>query len=94
MTQVFNKIRAILHKNCSLQFEDIQPEARFEVELAVDSSEMIELIGDFEEIFKITIDYDDIDNFVFDRKNSKMTIQDAVNYIESRLRENNNNSLF
>ena len=87
MTKVFNKICTILHKKYSLQLDTIQPEARFEIELALDSSEMVEIILDLEQIFEIQISYDDIDTFVFDRYNTKMTVQDAVTYVENRIKE-------
>jgi len=90
MDKVFNVIRGVLRKNFSLRSEDIQPEARFEIELALDSSEMLELISEFESTFGIEISYDDVDSFVFHKTNTKMTIQDAVNYISRKVKERDN----
>lgn len=88
MIKVFSVIRDILHNKCNLQLDHIQPEARFEVELAIDSSEMLELIVELEQIFEIEISYDDIDSFIFNPNNTKMTVQNAIDYIENRIKEN------
>lgn len=87
MDKVFEIIREVLHKNYSLQYEEIQLEARFEIELAVDSREMFELIAKFEKIFDIEISYDEIDAFIFNKNNKKITIKDAVRYIKSKIKE-------
>ena len=92
MVKVFNVLQKILHNKCNLQLDHIQPEARFEVELAIDSSEMLELIEELEQIFEIEINYDDIDSFIFNPNNTKMTVQNAIDYIENRIKENQDRS--
>ena len=77
MGTVFNTIKKILHEQYSIQFDQIQPETKFELELGTDSREFFELITDFENAFDIKIMFNDIPDIV--------TIQDAVNYIEELL---------
>jgi len=86
-SKIFNIIREILHKNYAIQRDEIQLEARFEIELAVDSREMFELMEEFEEVFNIEISYDEIDAFIFDKNTKKMTVQNAVSFIYSKIKE-------
>lgn len=85
--KIFNIIREILHKNYAIQRDEIQLEARFEIELAVDSREMFELMEEFEEVFDIKISYDEIDAFIFNKDKVKITVQDVVSYIISKIEE-------
>ena len=77
MSTVFNTIKKILHEQYSIQFDQIQPETKFELELGTDSREFFELITDFENTFDIKIIFNDLPDIV--------TIQDAVDYIEKLL---------
>lgn len=85
MTIVFNKIRKLLHEEYSFHYGQIQLETDFEKDLGTDSREMLELINDFERIFNIEINSDDIDNLIYSGKTIK--IQDAVNYIENKIKK-------
>lgn len=88
MSKVFYTVKKILNEQYSIQLNQIQPEAKFELELGVDSREFFELITDFEKAFNIEIIIEDIMDIV--------TIQEAVNYIEKRLllqNSSNNSSL-
>jgi acyl carrier protein len=83
MTFIFNKIRKLLHEEYSFQYDQIQLETDFEKELGTDSREMLELINDFETLFDIEINLDDIDDFIFSGK--PIRVQDVVDYIEKKL---------
>lgn len=82
MTLIFEKIRKLLHEEYSFQYDQIQLNTDFEQELGTDSREMLELINDFETLFNIEINLDDIDNFIFSGKT--ITVQDVINYIEKK----------
>lgn len=84
MNSVFNQIREILYKNYCINFEEIELEAEFELELGMDSRDFFELIEDFETIFKIDIFLDDLSGII--------TIEDAVLYIEKKIADQNNHS--
>jgi len=86
-SKIFNIIREILHKNYAIQRDEIQLEARFEIELAVDSYEMFELMEEFEEVFDIKISYDEIDAFIFDKNKKKLTVEDVISYISDKIKE-------
>ncbi len=83
MPIIFDKIRTILCKKFSFQYDQIQPEARFEIELGTDSREMLELLSEFERTFNIEINLDDIDKMVEEGK--FITIQDVIDYIEEKI---------
>jgi acyl carrier protein len=85
MSVVFEKIRTLLHEEYSFHYDQIQLETEFEKQLGTDSREMLELINDFEKIFDIEINFDDIDDFIYSGRTIK--IQDAVNYIEKKIND-------
>jgi acyl carrier protein len=87
MNQIFNKIREILHYSYSINYDQIELETNFELELGMDSREFFEIIVDFEKVFNINIFLDDLSEIV--------TIQDAVNYIEKKIetQDKTNNNL-
>jgi len=92
MNLIFEKIRKLLHKEYSFQYDLIQLDTDFEKELGTDSREMLELLNDLETLFDIEISLDDIDDFIFSGKTIK--VQDVVDYIGkkqigSELGENN-----
>jgi len=85
---IYKKIRTILYTKCPYPLDQIQPQIRFEIELAIDSLEMYELIAELEQTFDIKINPDDIDNFIFQSQDiqyvneiKSITIQDAVNHL-------------
>jgi acyl carrier protein len=82
MTLIFEKIRNLLHKKYSFQYDQIQLDTDFEKELGTDSREMLELINDLENLFTIEINLDEVDEFIFSGKTIK--VQDVVNYIEKK----------
>lgn len=83
MTIIFEKIRKLLHEEYSYQYDQIQLETDFERDLGTDSRELLELINDFEILFDIVINFDDVDDFIFSGKTIK--VQDVVTYIEKKL---------
>ena len=92
-SKVYEKIRTILYRQCPYPLEQIQPQIRFQIELAIDSLEMYELLVEFEQTFNIIINRDDIDKFIFQPQDIKnvndiksITIQDAVDYIENQIK--------
>ena len=95
--EIYQTVRQILFHKYAYPIEQIQPEIRFQVELAVDSLEMFELMNEFEQVFGIIIDKDDIDNFIYQSQDIKyisdiklITIQDVVNYIEKQIQAREN----
>ena len=95
--KIYQTVRQILFNKYAYPIEQIQPEIRFQVELAVDSLEMFELMNEFEQVFGIIIDKDDIDNFIYQSQDIKyisdvklITIQDVVNYIEKQIQAREN----
>ena len=91
--QIYQEVRRMLYNRYSYPIEQIQPEIYFQVELAVDSFEMFQIMKEFEIFFNITISLDDIDEFIFQPQDiryvsdiKRLTIQDAVNYIEDQIK--------
>lgn len=90
--QIYEQIRKILYNKYSYPLEQYEPQLRYQVELAVDSLEMYELLEEFEETFNIKFDPDDIDHYIFQPQDilyindiKLITIQESVDYIEKKL---------
>ena len=83
MSCIFNKLRVLLTDNFQFHYQQIQPETKFELELGMDSREMIELLDECEETFHIKINWDDIDLLI--SEGNLIVIQDLVNYIEKKI---------
>ena len=88
MCIIFDKIRIILYQKFSFHFDQIQLETKLELELGMDSREMLELLDELESAFKINISFDDIDFMMEERK--IITVKDIVNYIEEKQLSNFN----
>ena len=92
--QIYKEVRRMLFDRYSYHsIEQIQPEIIFQVELAVDSFEMFEIMKEFEVFFNIEISFDDIDNYIFQPQSiryvsdiKRLTIQEAVDYIENQIK--------
>jgi len=82
MSNTFNQVRKLLNEEFSFHYDHIQLETKLELELGMDSREMFELIDKLEFLFKIIIDFDDIDQMMEDH--IVLTIQDLVNYINQK----------
>jgi acyl carrier protein len=61
MSKIFTKLRILLSNTFQFQYHHIQPQTKFELELGMDSREMIELLNECEQTFQIQINWDDID---------------------------------
>jgi len=78
----FEKIRKILYDKFSFHYDQIQLKTELELELGMDSREMVEFLSELEKTFKINISFDDVDRLI--EENEVLTIRDIVDYIEKR----------
>ena len=83
MTSTFTKLKTILHEKFSFHYDQVQLETQFELELGMDSREMLELFNEVETTFQIQIDLDEID--VLFECHPVLKIQDLVNYIQKKI---------
>ena len=74
----FNKL---LIDKLGVSQEDIKPEAKFTEDLGADSLDMVELIMEFENEFKVAIPDDDTEKI--------HSIEDAETYLMQRLNDEN-----
>ena len=82
MDSTFKKLKTILYEKFSFHYDQVQLETQLELELGMDSREMLELLGELEKTFNITIDLDEIDRLI---ENSKvLIINDIVKYIKEK----------
>ena len=82
MNSTFNKLQTILYEKFSFHYDQVQLETQLELELGMDSREMFELLTELEEIFQITIDFDEIDTIL--RQTQVLRINDLVEYIKEK----------
>ena len=75
----------ILYEHFSFSYDQIEPKTEFELELGMDSREMLELLYECETTFNIKIVWDDIDQLV--EKGKPIIIQDLVNYIKEKIKQ-------
>ncbi|MBQ6893778.1 MAG: acyl carrier protein [Clostridia bacterium] len=71
---MFDKVKAILVEELSINADDITPEAELENDLGINSLELADLVFLCEEKFSIQIDDDEIKDLV--------TVGDVVKYME------------
>lgn len=72
---MFDKVKALLVEELSINPDDIKLEAELENDLGINSLELADLVFLCEEKFSVQIDDDDIKNLI--------TVGDVVNYLES-----------
>jgi acyl carrier protein len=72
-----------LYEQFSFYYDQIQPETKLELELGMNSREMVELVNECEIIFNIKINLDDIDKIIEER--NPIIIQDVVDYIKEQI---------
>ena len=72
---MFDKVKALLVEELSINPDDIKPEAELENDLGINSLELADLVFLCEEKFSIQIDDDDIKKLI--------TVGDVVKYLES-----------
>lgn len=80
MSTIFCQIKVLLYKQFSFQYDQIQLETKLELELGMDSREMIEFLEECEKSFDIEINLDDIDKMI--EYKQPLIIKDIVDYIE------------
>ena len=77
MSEIAEKVKAIIVDKLSVDAEDVKAEASFANDLGADSLDTVELIMEFEKEFGITIP---------DDKSEKIsTVGDAIAYIEGEV---------
>jgi len=81
MNYIFDKLCTILTDQFSFHYDQLQLETKFELELGMDSRELLELLTDLEVSFEIKINFDEIDSLL--EQGKFITLQDLVNYIEN-----------
>ena len=74
MSEVFEKVKAIVIDNLGVDPEKVVPSANFVSDLGADSLDQVELVMAFEEAFGIEIPDDAAEKIV--------TVESAVEYIE------------
>lgn len=77
MLDIFERIKFILSQYYSFHSDQIEDRTRFYEDLGTDSLEMLQLISDFEEEFKIQIELEAVEKMV--------SIEDVVRYIKREL---------
>jgi acyl carrier protein len=82
MVNTFYKILIILYEKFSFHYDQIQLQTKLELELGMDSREMVEFLSELEQTFSITISFDEVDRLMEEKE--VLTIQDIVDYIEER----------
>ena len=82
MDFTFKKLKTIFYEKFSFHYDQVQLETQLELELGMDSREMLELLDELEKTFHITIDLDEIDRLV--EKHKVLRVNDIVNYIKEK----------
>ena len=76
MSEIAEKVKAIIVEKLSVDAADVKDEASFTNDLGADSLDTVELIMEFEKAFDIQIPDQDAQTI--------KTVGDAINYIESK----------
>lgn len=76
---VFETLKEIIVEELDVTPEQVTPDARFQEDLGADSLDVVELIMKIEERFGIEVPDTDAEKI--------RTVQDAVNYIENKLKK-------
>ncbi len=78
MSEIEEKVKAIIVDKLSVDEADVKNEASFANDLGADSLDTVELIMEFEKQFKVTIPDDEAEKI--------STVGDAVKYIEEHVK--------
>jgi acyl carrier protein len=78
MADVFSRLRRILTDNLDVEDADVKPESDLIEDLGADSLSLVEILLGVEEEFELDIPDDDTEKI--------RTVQEAVTYIEGRLK--------
>ncbi|WP_425278658.1 acyl carrier protein [Defluviitalea saccharophila] len=73
---MFEKIQEIIVEQLGVDKNEIKPESNFQEDLDADSLDLFQIVMALEEAFELEIPSEDMENI--------KTVQDAVNYIESK----------
>lgn len=77
--EIFEKVKKAVVEQLDVREEEITEESTFVQDLGADSLEVVEIVMALEEAFNIEIPDDEVDQI--------KTVGDAVNFIESKLKE-------
>jgi len=76
MSEIENKVKAIIVDKLGVNEKEVKPEASFTNDLGADSLDTVELIMEFEKEFGINIPDDETEKI--------STVGDAIKYIEEK----------
>jgi acyl carrier protein len=79
MSEIESKVKAIIVDKLGVDEAEVKPEASFTNDLGADSLDTVELLMAFEHAFDVKIPDEDAQSIA--------TVQDAVNYVTSKLAE-------
>lgn len=74
---IFDKVCGVLVEQLNIDKNDITMDSRLREDLGADSLDLVDIVMDFEDIFKTEFSEEDADSF--------QTVGDVVNYIESQI---------
>lgn len=77
MSEIAQKVQEIIVDKLSVEPDEVKPEANFANDLGSDSLDTVELIMEFEKVFKISIPDDQAEKIA--------TVGDAIAYIEENI---------
>ncbi|MBR6375962.1 MAG: acyl carrier protein [Alloprevotella sp.] len=77
MSEIAQKVQEIIVDKLSVEPDEVKPEANFANDLGADSLDTVELIMEFEKVFKISIPDDQAEKIA--------TVGDAIAYIEENI---------
>ncbi|MDE7420345.1 MAG: acyl carrier protein [Muribaculaceae bacterium] len=77
MSDIENRVKAIIVEKLTVDENEVTPEAGFSTDLGADSLDTVELIMEFEKVFGITIPDEDAEKI--------STVGDAIDYIEAHV---------
>ncbi|MCM1489365.1 MAG: acyl carrier protein [Muribaculum sp.] len=77
MSDIENRVKAIIVEKLTVDENEVTPEAGFSTDLGADSLDTVELIMEFEKQFGITIPDEDAEKIT--------TVGDAIKYIEEHV---------
>ena len=77
MSDIENRVKAIIVEKLTVDENEVTPEAGFSTDLGADSLDTVELIMEFVKVFGITIPDEDAEKI--------STVGDAIEYIEAHV---------
>jgi acyl carrier protein len=79
MSEIANKVKAIIVEKLGVEEKDVTPNASFQNDLGADSLDTVDLIMEFEKEFNISIPDDQAEKI--------STVGEAISYIESNAKK-------